>query len=246
MFISLLGMVLNASALDSKLLINQANRHYTNSEFDEAIKKYLLVINDGHISPGLYFNLGNSYFKTHNIKNAILYYEKAKLLDPGDKDIDNNLELARSQTFDKIDAIPPVFFVTWCNLVQNKFSKDTWALISIISFILSLSMFLLYLLTRNILVKKTSFWTGIVVILITVSSFIFAYHLNQIASTHNKYIIFTPIVYVKSSPSDTGNNLFIIHEGTKVEVIDKLADWDEIKIADGSRGWIKDSDMEAI
>ena len=76
--ISLIWMVVNVNALDPKALIKEANGHYANNEFDEAIKKYKLVLESGHLSAGLYYNLGNAYYKTHNIKNAILFYERAK------------------------------------------------------------------------------------------------------------------------------------------------------------------------
>lgn len=246
MFIGFIWITINAIASDPQLLIKEANNHYSRNEFDEAIIKYHLVIDSGHISAGLYFNLGNAYYKTHNIKNAILFYERAKILDPGDKDIETNLELARSQTFDKIESIPEVFFVTWFKWLQNRFSKNLWAIISIISFIVSISFFLIYLLSRIVSMKKASFWVGIVILIISILSFIFGYQLDKIESAHNKAIIFSPTVVVKSSPSDTGTNLFIIHEGTKVEVLDKIGDWNEIKIADGSRGWIKESDREII
>ncbi len=239
-------LVTNVNATDPKILINEANSLYAKNDFDEAIKKYQLVLNSGHVTAGLYFNLGNAYYKTHNLKNAILFYERARLLDPADKDIELNLELAHSQTFDKIETIPDVFFVTWFKWLENRFSKDLWALISVISFIACISLFLIYLLSRIITIKVTSFYVGIIFLVISISSYIFGYQLNKIQLTHNKAIIFTPTVIVKSSPSDTGTNLFIIHEGTKVEIIDKIGNWSEIKIADGSRGWIMETDMQII
>src|SRR5208283_5595343 len=106
---TLIGLIGTVKALNPQLLINQANNHYVNNEYNDAIVCYHQVLDAGYISAGLYYNLGNAYFKSHNIKNAILYYEKAKLLDPADKDIDTNLEFAKNQTFDKIESIPGVF-----------------------------------------------------------------------------------------------------------------------------------------
>ncbi len=243
---SFLFLLVNVNAIDIKPLISEANAHYAKNEFDNAILKYRQVIDSGHINSGLYFNLANAYYKTHNIKNAILYYERAKLLNPGDKDIDTNLELARSQTFDKIEAIPGVFFITWFKWLQNRLSKDTWALVSVISFILGLFLFLFYLLTTNLLVKKAAFWFGSGILILAVIAFVFGYQLNKLETTRDKAIIFSSTVIAKSSPSGTGTNLFIIHEGTKVEILDKIGNWNEIRISDGNRGWIKDTDMEVI
>ncbi len=245
----LLGVILlisNVNAIDTRAIINQANSFYTRNEFDEAIKKYQQAISTGNVTAGLYFNLGNAYYKTHNIKNAILNYERARLLDPSDKDIIINLEMANSQTFDKIESIPDVFFITWFKWLENRLSKGKWALMSVSSFIICIILFLIFLLSRIMTIKVASFYLGIFVLVIAIASYIFGYQLNKNQITHNKAIIFTPTVVVKSSPSDTGNNLFIIHEGTKVELLDKIGNWNEIKISDGRRGWMLETDMQVI
>jgi tetratricopeptide (TPR) repeat protein len=244
--ISLIAIFIHVKAIDPKALLNEANALYSKAQFDKAIEKYKEIVKAGYASSELYYNLGNSYFKTHEIKSAILYFEKAKLLDPSDKDIDFNLELARGSIVDKINAVPEVFFVTWMKWLRNQMSANGWAVFSIAAFLFSLMLFLLYLLSGKLYLKKTGFWMGVTMLFLAITSFVMGYQLKWAQQAKNSAIIFTPSVTLKSSPSESGNNLFILHEGTKVEILDDAGDWREIRIADGNRGWIKISDIETI
>jgi tetratricopeptide (TPR) repeat protein len=209
------------------------------------------VLNAGYASVGLYYNLGNAYFKVHDIKSAILYYEKAKLLDPSDDDVEYNLELARSFTVDKIESMNELFFVTWLTALRNIMSANKWGILSIISFLVMLGAFLLYLLSRKIHLRKLGFTIGVVLFFVSVVSFSMAYQLHTAQTARNTAIIFTPAVTVKSTPAESGNNLFVLHEGSKVEILSEMrdiskVDWCEIRISDGNKGWIKKQDLEKI
>lgn len=246
LFIGLLGIMIPVIAFDPNGHIKSANEDYKQNKFEQAIQKYLAVHDSGYVSAELYFNLGNAYFKTHDIKSAILYFERAKLLNPADKDIDFNLEMARSFTVDKIEAIPEIFFVSWVKWLRNLMSVNNWTILSVITFLLALGSFLLYLLSGKLVLKKVGFWTGIVALVFSISSISMAYQLQQLQQAKNTAIVFTPSVTLKSSPDESGTNLFVLHEGTKVEILDKVGDWRWVKIADGSRGWIKMLDIVTI
>lgn len=246
LIISLVILAFNANAIDQISLLKEANTSYSKNDFDQALKQYQKILDSGYVSASLYYNMANTYYKSKNIKNAILFYERAKLLNPGDKDIDFNLGMARNSTVDKIEAMPEVFFITWIRTIQFKLVENSWAKISIFCFILSLMLFLIYLLSKSIFWKKFSFWISLLIFCFTICSFIFGYQLKEIQLAKNNAIIFTPSVSAKSSPSESGNNLFIIHEGTKVELLDHVGNWTEIKLADGSRGWVKTADFEII
>jgi tetratricopeptide (TPR) repeat protein len=246
LFISLICMITHVFAFNPETLVNEGNDAYKKGLFDQAVKKYLRVVDTGYVSAELYFNLGNAYFKTNSIKEAILYYERAKLLNPGDKDIEYNLEMARSFTIDKIEAMPELFFISWIKWVRNLMSAEGWTKLNIITFILTLFLLLLYLLSGNLGLKKIGFWVGVVVIIISAVSFTMAYRLKENQTAKNTAIIFTPSVTLKSSPADSGTNLFILHEGSKVEILDQVSDWRWVRIADGSRGWIRMADMVTI
>ena len=162
----------NIFAVDLNSLVSQGNELYQKGEYDKAITKYKTVIDSGYHSAELYYNLGNAYFRIKNIKNAILNYERAKLYDPGDNDINFNLELARSYTVDKIEAIPEFFVITWFKSVRNLMSTTNWAITSIFAFIVALFSFLVYLLSAKIGWKKAGFWVGLSLVIISVGSFL--------------------------------------------------------------------------
>lgn len=241
----------NVKAIDPKAQINEAKDDYSKGNYQKTIEIYQSLLNDGYVSVELYYNLGNAYFKARNIKSAILNYEKAKLLDPSDDDIEYNLQLARSFTVDKIESMNELFFVTWFKSLQNTMSATKWGWLSIISFLITLGAFLLYLLSGKLQLRKLGFTLGIVCFVVAGISFTMGYELNRALTARNTAIIFTSAVTVKSTPAESGNNLFVLHEGSKVQILSEMrdiskVDWCEIRIADGNKGWIKKTDLETI
>jgi tetratricopeptide (TPR) repeat protein len=250
-FIAILGCLYNANASDTKETrakeaIKLGNDLYSKNDFEQAAKKYQSVIDSGYTSSELYYNLGNAWFKLHNFKSAILNYERAKLLNPGDKSIDFNLELSRSFVIDKIEALPELFFVSWYKWLRNELSTNAWAILSVCTFLILLCSALLYLLSYKLWLKKAGFWVGLVCLIISIVSFANGFQLQKMQSARNTAIIFTPTVTLKSSPAESGTNLFILHEGTKVEIIDAVGEWRNVSIADGNKGWVKLADIVVI
>jgi tetratricopeptide (TPR) repeat protein len=233
-------------ALEPVAIVKEANELYKKGFFSQSASKYQLLVDSGYQSSELFYNLGNAYFKANDNKSAILYYEKAKLLSPGDKDLEYNLAFARSKVVDKIEAIPDLFFIDWFRSFRNHFSADFWSLSSIFFFILALSGFLFYFFSVQLRAKKISFWGGVIVLFFAILSFAFAYGRQNTINQQRTAIIFVQAVTVKSTPSETGTSLFVLHEGTKVEIIDKVDNWHKIKIPDGNQGWIKITDLAKI
>lgn len=227
-------------------LFSKANSLYSQNEYEEAITIYQKINSDGFVSAGLYYNLGNAYFKSNKIALAILYYEKALLLKPADKDIQHNLEYAKTFITDKIEAIPEVFYVRWYKILINLFPHDTWAIVSVTAFFLFLILLMVYLFSKNISLKKIGFFAGLFALLISLLTFIFSHQRHQIILDPGTAIIIAPTVSVKSSPDESGTDLFILHEGTKVSIEDELGNWREIEIADGSKGWMRIDDLGLI
>lgn len=251
LFFCFVALISQAWAVDPKTQVTEAKEFYSKGDYQKAIETYQSVLNAGYVSVELYYNLGNSYFKSHNIKSAILYYEKAKLLDPSDDDIEYNLELARSFTVDKIENMNELFFISWIKSLRNLLSANTWAVLSIITFIVMLGAFLLYLLSGKLIIRKIGFTIGVVVFFMAVISFAMGYQLRKAQTAKNTAIIFTPTVTIKSTPAESGNNLFVLHEGAKVEILNELrdlnkTDWCEIRISDGNRGWVRKQELETI
>ena len=139
---------------------------------------------------------------------------------------------------DKIEPMPEFFMKKWLRNIGNKLSANGWATLSIVLFAILLASVFLYLTTRSIGLKKTTFFTNILLVLLCLCSVIFASQKRNYLSTHNEAIVMTPTITVKSSPSQSGVDLFVLHEGTKVEILDGVEKWDKIRIADGSVGWM--------
>ena len=244
--LTILIACLSIAAFAQDSLMVKADQLYASQQYEKAIKIYEGILKGDKESAGLYYNLGNAYYKTGKYTKAILNYERAKLLAPNDEDIQFNLDLANQHVVDNINPLPKVFFVRWWNALANKLSTDGWAKISVVTFILALILAGFFFLSRSVSIKRLSFWVGILILAISIFSFNFAARQKNRMTSHNFAIITQPSVTVKSSPSDSGTDLFLIHEGLKVEIKDQLGSWKEIELADGNQGWLPASSLEKI
>lgn len=230
-------VTLRAQAIQEQAFA-KANFYYNECKYDTALMIYENIIEEGFVSAPLLYNIGNTYFKLRNYPMAILNYEKALKIDPNNEEIKQNLAIANSLITDKI-APMPVFFLTklWKN-IGNWQSANGWATTTLIIFsILIISLFL-YITTRSVVIKKITFFSNILIVLLFVCSLVLASQKYQYMNQHDEGIVMIPTITVKSSPSASGVDLFVLHEGTKVEILDHADNWDKIKIADGSVGWL--------
>jgi len=227
-------------------LFERANELYRNEQYDTAIVLYENILKSGFEAPELYYNLGNSYFKKKDIANAILNYERAHKLAPNDDEINFNLQLTQTMVVDKINALPEFFLFRWWKAFSEILSSYQWACLSIILFIIFLLSAIAYLFANRLWLKKISFWTGLILIFFSIIAFNNSYQLKNSNIYKSEAILISPSVTIKSSPDEKGTDLFVIHEGAKVWVIDEVGDWLKIKIADGNNGWLKKNDIEKI
>ena len=216
----------------------QANAAYNEGNYQSALDLYNNIVEAEQESVPLYFNLGNTYYKMGTYPMAIYYYEKALKLDPSNADVKTNLEIANLAIADKIESIPQSFIVKGWNNVKNMFSSDAWATVSIISFATLLVALFMFLRARRMGLRKVGFFVGILALLVFVFSFIFSMEKRNEAMEKNHAIIMTPAVTVKSSPNDGSVDLFVLHEGTKVTLLDEADGWNKVRIANGSEGWL--------
>ncbi|MBN2166290.1 MAG: tetratricopeptide repeat protein [Marinilabiliaceae bacterium] len=242
--VSFLCITLNSWSMDEKFAVG--NKLYADSKFDEAILTYEEIIKKGVESKDLYFNLGNAYYKSGNLPKAIINYERSLRIDPNDDDVKYNLELANSQKIDKIEILGQFFLKNWINNIISKGSSDFWAITGNISFIILLILSSLFLFTRSSFVKKISFYIGITSIIIVITSLSFSYNQKQKFISQSEAIVFSPSVTAKSSPDQSGTELFVIHEGTKVKILETLGTWQKIQLTDGSQGWLPSVALEKI
>ena len=233
-------------ASENDSLIDLANKKYSEGMYNEAVENYQKVIDNGFASSELYFNIGNSYFKLNDLPSSILYYERARRLAPNDDDILFNLKIANSRIPDKIEKVPDLFFKRWWNSFYNMFSANNWAKITILVFVITLIFTGVFILSRKRTVKIIAFWFGVFFFLITVFSFGLSYQKYIYSKKHHEAIVFEPTITIKSSPNKNSVDLFVIHEGTKLIITDKVDDWYEIRIANGGVGWLLQSSIKII
>lgn len=241
--ISLFGRITLQNA-DS--LFALANKYYTEGKYTEAITHYEAIVANGKVSAELYYNLGNAYFKLNDVAHAILNFERAYLLNPGDDDISFNLDLARAYTTDKIDAIPDFFVVKWVNSISNLLNSNTWAFLAITFFIIALVLLMIFQFSGKYLIKKFAFAISWFSVFIFIVSLTFSISQKNRIVNSNHAIVISSAVSVKSSPSENSSDLFILHAGTKVETLRNVGEWCEIRIADGNKGWLPKSVFEKI
>ena len=216
------------------------------NDYASAIQIYEDLLQQGE-SADLYYNLGNSYYKTDNIAKAILNYERALLLKPGDNDIRFNLDLARSKTVDKVEPAPEIFFVTWIKSLINCMGVNAWSKLGITFFILLIISLSIFIFGKKLFIKKIGFISSIILFIFVVLTNIFASQQKDSLINRTNAIIINPSVTVKSTPNESGTDLFILHEGQKIQVTDNsMKEWKEIKLEDGNVGWVPANVIEII
>ena len=224
----------------------EADSAYIRGQYQQAIKDYEMLLKQG-ASADLYYNLGNAYYRSENITRAVLNYERALLLSPGDRDVRFNLQIARAKTIDKIVPESEMFFFTWYRSLVSLMSVDAWAWTALIALALLIVLLLVYLFSDRIWLRKVGFFGGFVLLILFALSNLFAWQQKQDLLFRKGAIVISPSVTVKSTPAKNGTDLFILHEGTKVSITDgTMKGWMGIRIADGKEGWIESNMIEEI
>ena len=228
-------------------LWNAANAAYAEGQWEVAASGYEMISGLGLESAALYCNTGNAYAKSGNVPMAILFYERALKVDPSYEDAVYNLELMNSRIQDRIDSVPEFFVKKWLKDISYLMDSNAWAIVAIVLFAAVLAMFLLFLLAPSVAGRRTGFFTGIVLMVFMFFALGFSLSQKEAYMASDHAIVMRPVVSVKSSPSaEASKDLFILHEGTKVTVLDQVGNWNNISLADGRQGWLPASDMERI
>lgn len=230
----------------NNVLFEEGNTLYNEGKYAEAIAKYEMLLESDSHSSALYFNLANAHYKLNNVAPTIYYYEKAKLLNPNDKDIQNNLNFAQNMTIDAIDNVSDVGFSRLFNNMVNTFSVDIWSKIAVGGVLLFVLLFLIYHFTYRTTQKRIAFIVSLLSILTSLFSLTMAFQKNNLDKKENPAIVFTQESRVKTDPNNASEELFRLHEGTKVQVLEVYNNWYKIEIADKTVGWIPETDIKLI
>lgn len=229
---------------------SEAEAAYRQNSFAESIKLYESEIGKNKQikkeSPELYYNLGNAYFRDNQIAKAILNYERALLLDPGDSDIRHNLRFAKTRIEDKIDSADSFFINQWIRSIQNLYTANRWAMIGIVLILILIIAVGSYVISTQITVRKISFYSGIVLLALVIIANAFAFKQKNKIVNRSTGIIMSASVSIHTSPDAHSQELFRLHEGSKVRIKREEGNWFEIVIANGSVGWLQKKNIEKI
>lgn len=240
-FFSLLTQA--ASLSETKTLADSA---YVQGNYEKAVKLYGKLAEQTPTADVCY-NLGCAYYRIDDIAHSVLWFERALKLDPSNKDVLFNLELARTKTIDKIVPQHEFILFTYFRSMTNWFSLRTWTIVGLLSFVLMLASLLLFWGAGSIFMRKVAFSSAVFLLLVSILSNVCALQQKNFKQVHTSGIITTPAVTVKSTPAENGNDLFVLHEGSKVEILDSsLKEWCEVTIADGKQGWIPKKSFDLI
>jgi len=240
---TIMSFYLKADSL--QIYFSEANKLYQENKYVEAINLYEKILQQNNESYELYFNLGNSYFKTNQVAKSILYYEKALKLKPNDEDIKFNIQYANLYIKDDISSSPTFILDRIYNSFLFLFSSNTWAVISIILFVISLSVFIIFLFSKIKFRRKIAFFSSIFLIIISVITMFFSADLKNYISKPNSAVIMEAVT-LKGSPDISGTDLLIINPGIKVDIKGSENNWYEVKLPNGKVGWVSKKSIEVI
>ncbi len=242
----ILSFVCWVGIAQEEALFDAATEHYNAGKYEAAAEKYLQILENGQHSAAMYYNLGNCYYKLNRIAPSIYFYEKALLLDPNDPEIKSNLAYAQNMTLDVIEAIPQSGISKIIDRVTGLLTFDQWSYTAIGLMLLFVTFYIAYYYMRYASRKRLAFVLSLGCLFLAMASVLFAY------IQHNQYlkrqpaIIFDTEVAVKSEPNTRSQDAFILHEGTKVQVLEQLNEWKKIALADGSTGWLPQQSLKPI
>ena len=227
-------------------LFAQGNRLYAAGDYEGAVTRYEALVNDGYADAAVYYNLGNAYFKLNNLASSILYYEKARKLDPGDPDIRENLAFVNLGITDRIQPLPEFFIDSWWRGLLFSASITTWSVIAIVCWLIAFGLLIAYLYAWQPRLKRAAFYGGVATAGLALLLLVVAYSQHRMQVDHDGAVVFSSQATVRSAPSDSEKTLFVIHEGTKVEIIERAEDWLRVSLPNGHEGWMKSDAVKVI
>ena len=243
----MMSLVADSTKIDAIPTLAEADSAYIQGDYLTAISMYEWIVQNQGVNATLYMNLGNCWLKRDEVAKAILCYERAYLIDPSDPDIRFNLELARTKTVDKVNPVNQLFIVVWFKKLLAVLDVNGWAVLTVVLFAITILLAGVLLFSKKSGIRKISFSFSAFFLLLSILSYIFATTQMGNLKERDTAIIMSPSVTVKSTPSSGGTDLFIIHEGRKVKILDSsMKEWVEIRLEDGNTGWVPVNVMEII
>lgn len=227
-------------------LFNNGTEAYNQGDYNKAIASYLGILEQGQHSAELYYNLGNSYYKLNQIAPSIYYYEKALLLKPNDPEIKNNLAYAQNMTLDAIETMPETGVSRIYGSVVGVLSFDQWGYTAVVFMMLFIFLYIAFYYLNYATKKRIAFIAALLFLLMSISATILAFLAFRDFKADQPAIVFSDEVIIKSEPNNRSLEVFRLHEGTKLNVIEEFNDWKKIRIADGQIGWLSSENIKLL
>jgi tetratricopeptide (TPR) repeat protein len=234
------------SAQNANDLFSSANDLYKNEKFEKAIERYKEIESKGLISSELYYNLGNSYYKLNKVGPSIYYFEKALKKNPLNEDVKNNLIFAKRLALDKIEELPKTVFQRFNINYLQQLSYNQWAIVVIVFSVLGSLLFLLFYFADMPSIKRFYFVTSSVSFILLIGVLIITFNQYSLSKNNKEAIVFAEETEVRNAPTFNSEEVFTLHEGTKVLVLDAIDSWKKIKLADGKIGWIIADEIKVL
>ncbi len=228
------------------VVFENANTAYNNAKYEKAVSLYKEILDQGEHSAALYYNLANCYYRLNNVGESVFYYEKAQLLNPNDQDTKVNAAFAQNMAIDAVELLPQTQLTHMKNSFFNSFSTEGWAILAVVLAWLFALFIGLYLWNKAPFLKRTFFILAILSSLLLVSSISISFMKSSTEESTIYGILFSEKIDVWAEPNSRSEVLFLLHEGTKVQLLDALQEWQKIKIANGSEGWIKGGNIRSL
>ncbi|MBZ0264160.1 tetratricopeptide repeat protein [bacterium] len=226
-----------AAAIDD--LAEEGDIAYRKGEYENAIEAYRIVLDSGYTGGKILYNLGNAFYKNGDLAEAILYYERALRERPHDHDVRHNLELARTQTVDKIESPPRLPIWKWVDALRDLVAPRVlawwswiWASITALFF----AAILLLRFHKHVRLLKTAVWISLIIFLLPASLLTLRVITDR---GPEQAIVMTEKIVVRSAPDPGASEVFHLHEGTKVTILKSLEDYREVQLEDGRQGWLR-------
>ena len=239
-------LLLASLSLAQNALFEQGKDRYKDGKYQEAIENWMKIIEKGEHSANLYFNLGNAHYKLNNVGPSIFYYEKALQLDPLDRDIRTNLAFAENARIDAIEPLPKTIFSKWHTAVSGILSVRGWAIAAVTFSMLFVFFFLVYYFSVSERKKRILFAGSMLFLVLLLATLAMAFQVHGESLNDNPAIIFAESTEVKSEPSMGSEAAFTLHEGTKVQIMERDDEWVRIQIVDGKDGWVPGTDLKEL
>lgn len=229
---------------------------YMNDDFPRAISLYEQALKENGTSSTLYYNLGNAYYRDGNYGKSILNYNRALKLNPSNSDARTNLDFVNSKIVDKPNDNSTLTEKIGNNVVTY-LEADLWAWITLGVFLMFICCVAGYIFCNGIMLRKTFFFGGLVLLVLTISGIIISVNAASRVTADNQAIITASSVQLGTSPrvpKNKAEEAFLLHEGTQVEIVDSLSTttdnvqekWYEVKVDSEHRAWINAKDVERI